>query len=92
MWGTIGGVAIFAVVDNVMSVMQVNPFLKDVVRGIVIVAAVAVYSRRAIVRRRARFGPGGTRTGDTGTVDPSAPVLVAASAGTAATDTTGGAR
>ncbi len=57
-WGTIGGVAIFAVVDNVMSVMQVNPFLKDVVRGVVIVAAVAVYSRRAIVRRRARFGPG----------------------------------
>lgn len=62
-WGTIGGVAIFAVVDNVMSVMQVNPFLKDVVRGVVIVAAVAVYSRRAIVRRRARFGPGGSRTG-----------------------------
>lgn len=62
-WGTIGGVAIFAVVDNVMSVMQINPFLKDVVRGIVIVAAVAVYSRRTVVRRRARFGPGGTRTG-----------------------------
>ena len=62
-WGTIGGVAILAVVDNVMSVLQVNPFLKDVVRGIVIVAAVAVYSRRAIVRRRPRFGVGGTRTG-----------------------------
>lgn len=60
-WGTIGGVAIFAVLDNVMSVMQVNPFLKDVVRGAVIVAAVAVYSRRAVIRRRARFGPGGTR-------------------------------
>ncbi|MDH5133110.1 MULTISPECIES: ABC transporter permease [unclassified Microbacterium] len=62
-WGTIGGVAILAVVDNVMSVLQVNPFLKDVVRGIVIVAAVAVYSRRAVVRRRPRFGAGGTRTG-----------------------------
>jgi len=62
-WGAIGGVAILAVVDNVMSVMQVNPFLKDVVRGVVIVAAVAVYSRRAVVRRRPRFGPGGTRTG-----------------------------
>ncbi|KRA24268.1 ABC transporter permease [Microbacterium sp. Root61] len=61
-WGTIGGVAIFAVVDSVMSVMQVNPFLKDVVRGVVIVAAVAVYSRRAVVNRRARFGPGGTST------------------------------
>lgn len=62
-WGTVGGVAIFAVVDNVMSVLQVNPFLKDVVRGVVIVAAVAVYSRRVIVRRRARFSSGGTRTG-----------------------------
>jgi len=54
-WGTIGGVAIFAVLDSVMSVMQVNPFLKDVVRGIVIVAAVAVYTGRAIERRRPRF-------------------------------------
>lgn len=57
-WGTIGGVAIFAVVDNVMSVMQVNPFLKDVVRGVVIVAAVAVYTSRQLDRRRPRFGPG----------------------------------
>jgi ribose transport system permease protein len=57
-WGTIGGVAIFAVVDNVMSVMQVNPFLKDVVRGIVIVAAVAVYTARVTERRRPRFGSG----------------------------------
>ena len=53
--GTLGGVAIFAVIDNVMSVMQVNPFLKDVVRGVVIVAAVAVYARREIDRRPARF-------------------------------------
>ena len=44
--GTLGGVAIFAVLDNVMGVMQVNPFLKDVVRGLVIVLAVAVYARR----------------------------------------------
>ena len=51
--GTIGGVAIFAVLDNVMSVTQVNPFLKDVVRGIVIVAAVAVYTGRSLDRRRA---------------------------------------
>jgi len=53
--GTIGGVAIFAVIDNVMSVLQVNPFLKDVVRGVVIVAAVAIYTGRAIQRRRPRF-------------------------------------
>lgn len=55
-WGTIGGVAIFAVLDNVMSVLQVNPFAKDIVRGIVIVAAVVVYTSRQVERRRARFG------------------------------------
>ena len=55
-WGTIGGVAIFAVLDSVMSTMQVNPFLKDVVRGVVIVAAVAIYTGRTIQQRRARFG------------------------------------
>ena len=59
-WGTIGGVAIFAVVDNVMSVMQVNPFLKDVVRGVVIVVAVAVYARRRIVNRPERFSSKGS--------------------------------
>jgi len=59
-WGTIGGVAIFAVIDSVMSVMQVNPFLKDVVRGLVIVAAVAVYTSHVSRKRRARFAPTGT--------------------------------
>ncbi len=62
-WGTVGGVAIFAVVDNVMSVLQVNPFLKDVVRGIVIVAAVAIYTSRVVERRRPRFGPDGRPPG-----------------------------
>lgn len=53
--GTIAGVAIFAVMDNVMAVMQIDPFLRNVVRGVVIVAAVAVYARREIDRRPARF-------------------------------------
>jgi ribose transport system permease protein len=53
--GTLGGVAIFAVLDNVMSVMEVNSFLRDVIRGLVIVVAVAVYARRAIPRRPTRF-------------------------------------
>ena len=53
--GTLAGVAIFAVLDNVMGVMQTNPFLKDVVRGVVIVVAVAVYARRDLDRRPARF-------------------------------------
>lgn len=53
--GTLAGVAIFAVMDNVMSVMGVNAFLQDVIRGLVIVGAVAVYARRRIDRRPARF-------------------------------------
>ena len=53
--GTLAGVAIFAVMDNVMAAMEVNPFLKDVIRGVVIVAAVAVYARREIDRRPAPF-------------------------------------
>src|SRR5690606_14679404 len=79
-WGTIGGVAILAVVDNVMSVMQVNAFLKDVVRGVVIVAAVALYSRRAVVRRRTRFGAGGTRTGGDAAAAAAEPEMAAAAA------------
>ena len=71
-WGTIGGVAIFAVLDNLMSVLQVNPFLKDVVRGVVIVAAVAVYSRRRVVARRTRFSADGTTVAPPG----DAPALV----------------
>lgn len=53
--GTVAGVAIFAVMDNVMGVMQTDPFLQNVVRGVVIVAAVAVYASRDIDRRPARF-------------------------------------
>lgn len=63
--GTLGGVAIFAVLDNVMGVMQVNPFLKDFVRGLVIIVAVAVYARRSIVRRPPRFA-GATPPSDDG--------------------------
>ncbi|SDT34348.1 ABC transporter permease [Microterricola viridarii] len=79
-WGTIGGVAIFAVLDNVMSVLQVNPFMKDVVRGIVIVAAVAVYTGRQVERRRARFGPGGSATEREGDAGPDAQAPAPASA------------
>jgi ribose transport system permease protein len=53
--GTLAGVAIFAVMDNVMAATEVNPFMRDVIRGVVIVAAVAVYARREIDRRPARF-------------------------------------
>lgn len=53
--GTVGGVLIFAVMNQVMSVVGVPPFIQDVVRGLVIVLAVAVYARREIDRRPAPF-------------------------------------
>lgn len=56
LWGTLGGILIFAVVDAAMGILQINPFLKDVVRGVVIIAAVALYARRVSVTRGRRFG------------------------------------
>jgi ribose/xylose/arabinose/galactoside ABC-type transport system permease subunit len=44
--GTIGGVFILAVLDNTFNQLEVNSFLKDVLRGLIIIAAVAVYARR----------------------------------------------
>ena len=44
--GTVGGVLILAVLDNIFNQLEVNAFLKDVVRGLIIIAAVAVYARR----------------------------------------------
>ena len=49
--GTIGGVFILAVLDNTFNQLEVNAFLKDVVRGFIIIAAVAVYARRGTGRR-----------------------------------------
>jgi ribose transport system permease protein len=59
--GTLGGVLILAVLDTVFNIMQVDPFFKDVLRGVVIIAAVAIYARRQIDRTasRPRFGPEG---------------------------------
>ncbi|GAB3232289.1 ABC transporter permease [Glycomyces halotolerans] len=55
--GTVAGVAILAVLDTVFNVMQIDPFAKDVLRGAIIIAAVAIYARRQIDRtaRRPRF-------------------------------------
>ena len=44
--GTIGGVFILAVLDNTFNQLEVNSFLKDVLRGLIIIAAVAAYARR----------------------------------------------
>jgi ribose transport system permease protein len=66
--GTLGGVLILAVLDTVFNIMRVDPFFKDVLRGVIIITAVAIYARRQIDRkaRRIRFGddPGGGSSGD----------------------------
>jgi ribose/xylose/arabinose/galactoside ABC-type transport system permease subunit len=50
-WGTLAGVMILAVIDNLFNQLQFNDFVKDVVRGVIIIAAVAIYAQR---ERRAR--------------------------------------
>ncbi|MGI8626493.1 MAG: ABC transporter permease [Geodermatophilaceae bacterium] len=50
--GTIGGVLILASLDTLFDDLGVNPFFKDVVRGVVIIVAVAIYARRAVDPRR----------------------------------------
>jgi ribose transport system permease protein len=44
--GTFAGVLIFAIIDNVFNEFQVDPFLKTLLRGVIIVGAVASYSLR----------------------------------------------
>jgi ribose transport system permease protein len=44
--GTIAGVFMLAVLDNTFNQLEVDAFLKDVVRGVIIVAAVAVHTAR----------------------------------------------
>src|ERR1700738_2800396 len=45
--GTLAGVLIFAIIDNVFNEFQVDPFLKTLFRGVIIVGAVASYSFRS---------------------------------------------
>jgi ribose transport system permease protein len=45
--GTLGGVFILAVLDSTFNQLEVNAFVKDVVRGVIIIAAVAVYALRS---------------------------------------------
>ncbi|WP_199434975.1 ABC transporter permease [Qaidamihabitans albus] len=48
--GTIGGVLILATLDTTFDDLGVTPFFKDVVRGAVLIAAVALYARRRGLR------------------------------------------
>ncbi|WP_367139073.1 ABC transporter permease [Saccharothrix sp. HUAS TT1] len=51
--GTVGGVLVLATLDTVFDDLAVDPFFKDVVRGVVLVVAVALYARRRPLRRSA---------------------------------------
>ncbi|PRX47283.1 ribose transport system permease protein [Prauserella shujinwangii] len=48
--GTIGGVLILATLDTTFDELGVTPFFKDVVRGVVLIVAVALYARRRMRR------------------------------------------
>ncbi len=45
-WGTVAGVMIFSLIDSIFNVLGVDAFVKQVLRGIIIVAAVAFYAVR----------------------------------------------
>ena len=46
-WGTMAGVVIFSLIDSTFNLAGVDAFAKQVLRGVVIVAAVAVYAARS---------------------------------------------
>lgn len=46
--GTVGGVLILATLDSVFNTLSIDPFIKDVLRGVIIIAAVAIYARRSL--------------------------------------------
>jgi len=56
--GTIAGVLILGVLDTVFNELQIDPFFREVLRGVIIIAAVAIYARRQIdpTKSRTRFG------------------------------------
>jgi ribose/xylose/arabinose/galactoside ABC-type transport system permease subunit len=55
--GTLAGVFILAMLDNTFNQLEVNPFAKDVARGVIIIAAVAAYSLRWRRRRERAAAP-----------------------------------
>ena len=46
-WGTVAGVMIFSLIDSIFNVLGVDAFVKQVLRGVIIVAAVALYAARS---------------------------------------------
>lgn len=50
--GTLGGVLILSTLDTIFDDLAVDPFFKDVVRGVVLIVAVALYARRKLATGR----------------------------------------
>ncbi|MEV4276500.1 ABC transporter permease [Actinoplanes xinjiangensis] len=46
--GTVGGVLLLASIDAILNQLEVDAFVKQVIRGVIIIAAVAVHARRAV--------------------------------------------
>ncbi|NPV87312.1 MAG: ABC transporter permease [Anaerolineae bacterium] len=46
-WGTLGGVLIFGVLDTLFNQLGINPFMKNILRGLIIILAVASYTIRS---------------------------------------------
>ncbi|MGQ7848456.1 ABC transporter permease [Granulosicoccus sp. 3-233] len=46
-WGTLAGVMIFSLIDSIFNLAGVDAFAKQIIRGIIIVAAVAFYAMRS---------------------------------------------
>lgn len=46
-WGTLAGVMIFSLLDSIFNLAGVDAFVKQILRGIIIVAAVALYAARS---------------------------------------------
>jgi ribose transport system permease protein len=45
-WGTMAGVILFSCLDAIFTMAGINSFMKQVLRGIIVIAAVAAYTRR----------------------------------------------
>ncbi|MGW5875474.1 ABC transporter permease [Nocardiopsis terrae] len=70
--GTIAGVFILATLDTVFNTLGIDPFVKDVLRGTIVIAAVALYARSQFSRTavRVRFPSGGAPPPAAGPPDP----------------------
>ena len=73
--GTVAGVFILATLDTVFNTLSMDPFVKDVLRGAIVIAAVAVYARGRHARAavRLRFPSGGAPPSAAGPPDPPSP-------------------